>query len=54
MPTFVAVKVGLTTLGAFFLLAHVRFRIARRALLLVLVLYVLLMSYHVWLRSQLT
>ena len=52
-PVFVVAKVGLTALGSLFLLTHIRFVWVRRALWMLLGLYLALLGYHVWLRAQL-
>ncbi|MFT7461858.1 MAG: hypothetical protein ACI9EF_000192 [Pseudohongiellaceae bacterium] len=53
IPVFVTVKLGLTALGALFLLIHSRFGWIRWVPWTLLSLYAALMGYHVWLRIQL-
>jgi hypothetical protein len=53
VPVFVALKLGLTLLGALVLLIRVRFRGMRAALVGLVVLYVALIGYHLALRAGL-
>jgi hypothetical protein len=43
---FIGVKVAVSGLGALFLLVHVRFRNVRKGLIVIVVLYMLLIIYH--------
>ena len=45
---FGAVKLGFTLLGMLFLLTHIRLQYVRAATLVVLVLYTVLMFWHLW------
>jgi hypothetical protein len=53
VPVFVALKLGLTLLGALVLLLRVRFRGMRLALAGLVVAYVALIGYHLALRDEL-
>ncbi len=49
---FIGAKIGVTLVGAVFLLIHVRFRRVKGLLALVFLLYCVLTVYHLYLRAE--